>query len=102
MILLEELGDVSGGKIHQLAEKIHGHMSCLHHLAGAALAGSKGGIMLLANGNPKLGSPNSVALDGALATYAGQVREAYVLGGAYVMPSSVYDKVADYLGADRE
>lgn len=63
-------------------------------LAGAALAGRKGGVMLLANANGACGEVSRVTIEGTdskgdpafLTEHAGEVSDAYVLGGSYVMP----------------
>ena len=75
-------------------------------LAGAALAGRNGGVVLLANARPDFGDPESyVTVEGCdsagapafLSANAGSVSRAYVLGGAAVMPPSLVDKIANVL-----
>lgn len=75
-------------------------------LAGAALAGKNGGVVLLTNARPDFGDPESyVTVEGRdstgapafLSANAGSVSRAYVLGGAAVMPPSLVDKIANVL-----
>ncbi|MDD6786140.1 MAG: cell wall-binding repeat-containing protein, partial [Eggerthellales bacterium] len=78
-------------------------------LAGAALIGSKGGIMLL--DNPKSDLDDGVnyttikdAVDSKgypsfLQAISDSVGMAYILGGNYVAPQSFYDMVKNVLGA---
>ncbi len=75
-------------------------------LAGAALAGKNGGVVLLTNARPDFGDPESyVTVEGCdstgapafLSANAGSVSRAYVLGGAAVMPPSLVDKIANVL-----
>ena len=60
-------------------------------LAGAALAGKNGGVILLANSNEGCGDVSTVTLDDFLsaASNAKQVENAYILGGTYVMPNEI-------------
>ena len=75
-------------------------------LAGAALAGRAGGVMLLANDNPKFGEVDSTTIDGGdsqgapafLASHAGEVGQAYLLGGRAVVGSELQQKVNELLG----
>lgn len=75
-------------------------------LAGAALAGKAGGVMLLANDNPAFGEVDSTAVDGSdsqgtpafLASHAPDVNQAYLLGGNAVIGADLQRKVAELLG----
>lgn len=77
----------------------------LDALAGAALAGKNGGVVLLANGHETddlgaldyttIDAVDSQGIDGFLASHAG-VKQVYVLGGTYVMPDEF---VADVTAA---
>ena len=78
----------------------------LDALAGAALAGKAGNVMLLTNPRADLGdSRNSCTIKGTdsngdvafLAKYAGAVQDVAILGGTYVMPSSVSNEIKDVL-----
>ena len=78
----------------------------LDALAGAALAGKAGSVMLLTNPRADLGdSRNSCTIKGTdsngdvafLAKYAGAVQDVAILGGTYVMPSSVSNEIKDVL-----
>lgn len=62
-------------------------------LAGAALVGKNGGVMLLASAQPQMEAENYTAIDGFLAGNAASVKSCYVLGGAYVLPSSFKARV---------
>ena len=75
-------------------------------LAGAALAGKNGGVVLLTNARPDFGDPESyVTVEGCdstgapafLSANAGSVSRAYVLGGVAVMPPSLVDIIANVL-----
>lgn len=66
-------------------------------LAGSALAGANGGVMLLANPNQKIEVVDLTTIDGVLASDSAFVRKAYVLGGTYVMPKSFCDKVSSMI-----
>ena len=75
-------------------------------LAGAALAGRAGGVMLLANDNPKFGEVDSTAVDGSdsqgtpafLTSHAPDVGQAYLLGGNAVIGADLQRKVTELLG----
>ena len=75
-------------------------------LAGAALAGKAGGVMLLANDNPAFGEVDSTAVDGSdsqgtpafLASHAPDVGQAYLLGGNAVIGADLQRKVTELLG----
>ena len=83
-------------------QKAHG----VDALAGAALVGKQGGVMLLANGNPVMESENYTTLDqeedsqgdaAYLTTNRYEVTDAYVLGGTVVAPKSFFAKVEKIL-----
>lgn len=75
-------------------------------LAGAALAGKAGGVMLLANDNPAFGEVDSTAVDGSdsqgtpafLTSHAPDVGQAYLLGGNAVIGADLQRKVTELLG----
>lgn len=75
-------------------------------LAGAALAGKAGGVMLLVNDNPTFGEVDSTAVDGSdsqgtpafLASHAPNVGQAYLLGGNAVIGADLQRKVTELLG----
>lgn len=78
----------------------------LDALAGAALAGKAGSVILLMNPRADLGdSENGCTIKGTdsngdvafLTKYAGAVQDVAILGGTYVMPSSVSDEIKDVL-----
>lgn len=78
----------------------------LDALAGAALAGKAGSVMLLTNPRADLGdSENSCTVKDTdsnggvafLTKYAGDVRDVAILGGTYVMPASVSSEIKDVL-----
>ena len=62
--------------------------------------------MLLANDNPKFGEVDSTTIDGGdsqgapafLASHAGEVGQAYLLGGRAVVGSGLQQKVNELLG----
>ena len=69
-------------------------------------AGKAGNVMLLTNPRADLGdSRNSCTIKGTdsngdvafLAKYAGAVQDVAILGGTYVMPSSVSNEIKDVL-----
>ena len=74
-------------------------------LAGAALAGKAGGVVLLTNTNPKFGSISTTTIEGAdsegtsafLPSHAKDVEQAYILGGKAVMPAELQQRVNDIL-----
>ncbi len=70
----------------------------LDALAGAALAGRAGGVMLLASAQPSMEEENYATIDSFLADNRSSVSRAYVLGGNYVMPESLMSKVSELLG----
>ena len=75
-------------------------------LAGAALAGKAGGVVLLANANPRFGSISTTTIEGVdsegtpafLPSHANDVDQAYILGGKAVMPAELQQRVNDILG----
>ena len=69
-------------------------------LAGAALAGRAGGVMLLASAQSSMEEENYTTVDGFLADNASNVDAAYVLGGEYVMPETLIDRVKGVLGIE--
>ena len=74
-------------------------------LAGAALAGKAGGVVLLTNANPRFGSISTTTIEGAdsegtsafLPSHAKDVEQAYILGGKAVMPAESQQRVNDIL-----
>ena len=74
-------------------------------LAGAALAGKAGGVVLLTNANPRFGSISTTTIKGAdsegtsafLPSHAKDVEQAYILGGKAVMPAELQQRVNDIL-----
>ena len=75
-------------------------------LAGAALIGKQGGVMLLANGNDKTEDENYTTIDAGedseqdasyLLANKDNVVNAYVLGGEVVAPSAFFNKVQQIL-----
>lgn len=82
-------------------------------LAGAALAGVSGGVVLLANGGTEhtdvLGAvdyttidegPDSEGEKSFLAAHADITKAAYILGGTYVASNEFFNHVASVLGID--
>ena len=75
-------------------------------LAGAALVGKSGGVVLLTNTNARFGDVSTTTVEGSdsehapafLASHAGDVDQAYILGGKAVMPADMQQKVNDILG----
>ena len=63
-------------------------------LSGAALAGKLGCPILLVNSNEAMEGADTTTIDDYLSHYGKRVRTAYVLGGTYVIPQDLYDKVA--------
>ena len=79
-------------------------------LAGAALIGKQGGVMLLANGNDEMEDENYVTIDAGedseqdasyLLANKDNVVNAYVLGGEVVAPSAFYDQVQEILTPEK-
>ena len=74
-------------------------------LAGAALAGKAGGVVLLTNANPRFGSISTTTIEGAdsegtsafLPSHAKDVEQTYILGGKAVMPAELQQRVNDIL-----
>lgn len=70
-------------------------------LAGAALAGSKGGVILLVNGNSALEEENFTTTNGSdsentaafISTNKGSIQTVYALGGTTVMPESALAEI---------
>ena len=88
----KSVGIASGG------QKAHG----VDALAGAALIGQQGGVMLLANGNKEMEEENYTTIDqekdsqdtaAYLTTNQYEIKDAYVLGGTVVAPTAFFDKV---------
>lgn len=79
-------------------------------LAGSMLAGSKGGVLLLANENesmeplrePTLAGSDSEGTQAFLLGNASKIKQAYVLGGTYVMPETVVQRINGALPQLRE
>ena len=67
-------------------------------LAGAALAGRLRAPILLVNSNEAMEAANLTTIDGYLSDHEGDVREAIVLGGTYVVPQELYDVIKTKLG----
>lgn len=70
-------------------------------LAGAALAGKAGGIMLLTNGNADIESTDTTTVDGFLAANASVAENVFILGGTYVMPTALKNTIDEILHAAR-
>ena len=66
-------------------------------LAGAALAGRAGGVMLLVSAQPSKESENYTTIDGFLAKNARSVGKAYVLGGTAVIPDAALLRITNVL-----
>lgn len=62
-------------------------------LAGAALAGKRGSVLLLAQANPKLGQFDTTTIEGFLVNHARFVEGVYVLGGSAVMPIALQNTI---------
>lgn len=62
-------------------------------LAGAALAGKRSSVLLLATSNTAMEPTNTVAIDGYLARWSFRVDSVFVLGGTYVMPQPLFNKI---------
>ncbi len=67
-------------------------------LAGSALAGLKGGVLLLVNDVESFGDVNTNALTDVLKPNVESVQTAYILGGTSVMPGSFLNKVKEVMG----
>ena len=87
------------------AQKAHG----VDALAGAALAGVQGSVVLLANANSSLEAINLTTIDAGedsegyesyLTANADDVITAYMLGGTVVSPESLFAKVEKLLGLE--
>lgn len=74
----------------------------LDALSGSALVGKQGGVILLASEQAAYGAAHMEAVEGFFMNNANDVWDAYILGGQYVMPTSVYNTVADYLNLAHE
>ncbi len=79
-------------------------------LAGSALAGIKGGVILLTNANASFGdAENYTTIDGIdsknasgfLKANATNVENAYVLGGPVVMPKTICQRIEQYVSIAR-
>ena len=70
-------------------------------LAGAALAGKAGGIMLLTNGNADIESTDTTTVDGFLTANASVAENVFILGGTYVMPTALKNTIDEILHAAR-
>lgn len=66
-------------------------------LAGAALAGKSGGVLLLVNANTAMEAANTVTIDGFLTSNVAKTKTAYALGGNYVIPPDFYDRIEQLL-----
>ena len=66
-------------------------------LAGAALAGRAGGVILLANAQSRMESEDYTTIDGFLAAQAkaDATQTVYVLGGTYVLPEAFIERVGN-------
>ena len=93
---VETVGIASGG------QRAHG----VDALAGAALIGQQGGVMLLANGNDEMEEINYTTIDADADSQGSpsfltknrlEVIDAYVLGGTVVAPTAFFDKVEQIL-----
>ena len=80
------------------AQKAHG----VDALAGAALVGKQGGVMLLVNAQESMEAVNYTTIDAGKDSKGGNsfltankeaVKDSYVLGGTYVSPAVFFDKV---------
>ena len=65
----------------------------LDALAGASLAARTFAPLVLANDNGALGAVDNSALDTYLGNHRDQIRYIYILGGDYVMPDSVTERI---------
>ena len=70
-------------------------------LAGAALAGKAGGVMLLTNGNADIESTDTTTVDGFLTANASVAENVFILGGTYVMPTALKNTIDEILHAAR-
>ena len=70
-------------------------------LAGAALAGKAGGIMLLTNGNADIESTDTTTVDGFLTANSSVAENVFILGGTYVMPTALKNTIDEILHAAR-
>ena len=70
-------------------------------LSGAALAGKKGGVMLLVSAQPAIEKENLTTVEGTdsagdasfLSAHADEVAQTYVLGGKFVVPEAFVDDI---------
>lgn len=62
-------------------------------IAGAALGGKLGTVILLSNGNSKLEDANTVTIDGFITKNAANINNAYALGGTVVVPNKLVQQV---------
>lgn len=62
-------------------------------IAGAALGGKLGTVILLSNGNSKLEDVNTVTIDGFITKNAASINNAYALGGTVVVPNKLVQQV---------
>ena len=99
LLSVDTVGIASGG------QKANG----VDALAGAALIGKQGGVMLLANANSDMEALNYVTIDAGkdsngaasfLAENGSEVRDTYVLGGTVVAPETFFTKIGDILGIE--
>lgn len=67
-------------------------------LAGAALAGKAGGVMLLASAQSAMEATDYTTIDGFLNSNLASVKSCYILGGTYVLPTDFKAKVESMLG----
>ena len=96
LLSVQTVGIASGG------QKAHG----VDALAGAALIGKQGGVMLLANGNSEMEEENYTTIDAGTDSQGApsfltknryEVINSYVLGGTVVAPTAFFDKVEQIL-----
>lgn len=70
-------------------------------MAGAALAGKAGGVMLLTNGNADIESTDTTTVDGFLTANASVAENVFILGGTYVMPTALKNAIDEILHTAR-
>ena len=66
-------------------------------LAGSALAGKLRAPILLVNGQEEMEAVNTYTVDNVFADHAADVLNVYILGGSYVMPQDIVDKIESML-----
>ena len=67
-------------------------------LAGGALLGARGGVLLLAREDSLSGARNSTALAAFLDEHASEVDRVYLLGGESVVSASLEEELEGLLG----